>query len=104
MNVVFPALFDSLMARLAVLEFDFVGSLGLRCKFSDFDYIDALMATTLGPLLIVALLALHAAGSALVVKIRRELRQWRQARTSAALAAKVQAKVEERQAKMKNQS
>jgi hypothetical protein len=65
-NVSFPVSFQATLGPLSVLNFNIMTSLGLECRIENFDYVDTLVAITLGPLLFVSLLTILCFGLELV--------------------------------------
>ena len=54
----FPPFFSKVSSFFGVLNFDIVANLGLSCQFDDVDYVDYLVMTCLGPLLLCVVLSI----------------------------------------------
>ena len=57
---------------MGIINFSFVPSLGLACKFKDFDYIDRMMVETTFPLILMGIFALCSAAFRLLAYCRSE--------------------------------
>lgn len=55
-NIEFPPLFEKALRSIAILNLDIIPSLGLQCRFSEFDYIHSMVSITVGPLVLGMLL------------------------------------------------
>lgn len=54
--ITFPLNFENVLTTVAVLNLDILPALGIQCWLSQFDYIDSMITTTVGPILLSVIL------------------------------------------------